>query len=232
MPQPYLLWVNSRPKPESGVDDDLWVKWYTEEHVPDLVNTKTAVRAAMYRETFDFPLAAKEHHPRKYLVLYQTDLEEPLKSKEYLDGVRHSSGLWTANKPTSEVGDFHARNYKLIQDYDPDGRGEVAPRFCLTVEMDPVDEADFHKWYQDEHLDMLHKLPGYRRSSRYVIGPKTALMDGEPPKYLAIHELDGLAGMDSKELHAANDTPWTVKHVNDSKVFIARAWELLYSQGF
>jgi hypothetical protein len=78
----------------------------------------------MYRESFDFSLAPKEHAPRKYLVLYQTDLEECLKSKEYLDGVRHSSELWEGNKPTHDVGDFHARNYKLIQDYDPDGRGE------------------------------------------------------------------------------------------------------------
>lgn len=33
MPSPYLLWVNSRPLPDSGVDDDLWIKWYTTEHV-------------------------------------------------------------------------------------------------------------------------------------------------------------------------------------------------------
>ncbi|KIW72097.1 hypothetical protein PV04_00317 [Phialophora macrospora] len=232
MPQQYLLWVNSRPKPESGVDDDLWVKWYTQEHVPDLVDSKTAVRAAMYRESFDFSPAPKEHDPRKYLVLYQTDLEECLKSKEYLDGVRHSSELWSGHKPTAEVGDFHARNYKLIQHYDPDGRGEVAPPFCVTVEMDPVDEADFDRWYREEHLDMLHELPGYRRSLRYILGPRTALAEGELPKYLAIHELDGLAGLKSKEGDAANSTPWTVRTIKESKVFNVRCWELIYSQGF
>jgi len=130
------------------------------------------------------------------------------------------------------VGDFNARNYKLIQDYDPEGKGEAAPPFCLTVEMDPVDEADFDKWYREEHLDMLRKLSGYRRSSRYVIGPKTPLTREEPPKYLTIHELNGLAGLDSKEGEAANGTPWTVKNIKESKVFIARAWELVYSHGF
>lgn len=232
MPQQYLLWVNSRPRPESGVDDGLWLKWYTEEHVPDLVNSKTAVRAAMYRETFDFAGASKEQPPRRYLVLYQTDFEECLKSKEYMNDVRHSSELWPATTPTTDVGDFNARNYRLIQDYDPDSRGETAPPFCVTVEMDPVDGADFHKWYQDEHLDMLHKLPGYRRSSRYAIGPKTPLTEGEPAKYLAIHEMDGLAGLDSEEGKAANNTPWTIKHIKDSKVFIARAWELIDCKGF
>jgi hypothetical protein len=98
--------------------------------------------------------------------------------------------------------------------------------------MDPVDEADFDRWYREEHLDMLHKLPGYRRSARYIIGPRTALAEGEPPKYLAIHEMDGLAGLDSKEGEAANSTPWTVKTIKESKTFNVRAWELIYSQGF
>ena len=78
----------------------------------------------MYRESHAFALAPKERHSRKFLVLYQTDFEEPLKSKEYTDGVRHSSDLWPQKKENSENGDFDARNYKLIQDYDPDGRGE------------------------------------------------------------------------------------------------------------
>ncbi len=33
MPSQYFLFVNSRPKPGSGVDDDLWTKWYIDEHV-------------------------------------------------------------------------------------------------------------------------------------------------------------------------------------------------------
>lgn len=78
----------------------------------------------MYRESFDFALASKEKPEHKFLVLYQTELEEPLKSSNYLDGVRHSSEKWPEKKETAEIGDFHARNYKLVQDYDPDGKGE------------------------------------------------------------------------------------------------------------
>jgi len=98
--------------------------------------------------------------------------------------------------------------------------------------MDPVDEADFDKWYREEHLGMLHKIPGYRRTPRYLLGPKAPLTKGEPARYLAVHEFDGLEGLGGKEAEAANSTPWTVKHVKDSKVMIARAWELIHSQGF
>ena len=98
--------------------------------------------------------------------------------------------------------------------------------------MEPVDEADFEKWYREEHLDMLHQLPGYRRSTRYVIGPEIPLTESDPPKYIAIHEMDALKGFDGKEAEAANTTPWTVKHIKDSKVFIGRGWDLIYWQGF
>lgn len=99
--------------------------------------------------------------------------------------------------------------------------------------MEPVDEPDFENWYREEHLEQLSKLPGYRRSSRYILGPKTPLTLGEPGRFLAIHEVDQIKkAFDSKEAEAANTTPWTVKHINDSKIFIPRAWELLHSEGF
>jgi len=102
----------------------------------------------------------------------------------------------------------------------------------MTVEMQPQDEDDFDKWYREEHLDMLHKLPGYRRTARYQIGPELLWTEGKPPKYLAIHEMDHWNGLDGKEAEAANTTPWTVKHVTESKPFVLRAWEKIYSQGF
>jgi hypothetical protein len=55
--------------------------------------------------------------------------------------------------------------------------------------MNPTNEADFEKWYREEHLEMLSKLPGYRRSLRYKIGPQNPLTQGETQPYLAIHEV-------------------------------------------
>lgn len=124
-PSPYLLWVNSRA---TAVDDDLWQKWYIEEHVPDLVNHKASTRASFYKEikggVAGTPAAAA--HPRNFLALYQTNFEEPLKSDEYL-GIRRTTEI-LPNKEFGENGEFNARNYKLIQDYDPENVGEsMAP---------------------------------------------------------------------------------------------------------
>ena len=144
MPLPYLLHVTSRPKPDSGVDDKLWEKWYITEHVrfqqvlflhaqfawlrdfqlPDLVNSGTTKRAIFYRETFDFAAASKEPPMRRYLAIYQTDFEDALSTDEFATKVRHGSEMYPIKKETSENGDFDVRNYKLIQDYDPNSKGE------------------------------------------------------------------------------------------------------------
>lgn len=118
-PSPYLLWVNSKP---TKATEEQWIKWYIEEHVPDLVEHGASTRATFYRETYDFPRAAKEKHERQFLAMYQTKFEEPLKSKEYLE-IRRTSEILPGKQITG-AGEFNARNYALIQDYDPDNVGE------------------------------------------------------------------------------------------------------------
>lgn len=109
---------------------------------------------------------------------------------------------------------------------------QAAPPFCVTAEIDPFDEVDFDKWCREEHLDMLHKLPGHRRSARYQIGQRTPLTEGDPGKRLTIHEIDHLGGLSSPELKAASSTPWRLKTVKNSNGLTTRAWELIYSMGF
>lgn len=100
--------------------------------------------------------------------------------------------------------------------------------------MYPENPEDFDKWYREEHLDLFSKLPGYRRSLRYRIGPKTPLTkDDDPPSYLAIHEVDNLeTALTSKEAAASFSTPWTQKQLTGSKVFVSRGWKLVHSEGF
>lgn len=140
---PYLLWVNSRP---TQVDDDLWIKWYIEEHVPDLVGHHASTRASFYQELSpdqagEFKLGG-DPHPRKYLAVYQTDFEEPLKHNEYME-IRKTSEMWPKNKENGANGEFNARNYKLIQDYDPEKIGlSGVPRLINST---PFQVADIEK---------------------------------------------------------------------------------------
>jgi len=47
-----------------------------------------------------------------------------MKSKEFQDDVRHGSEMWPDQKSDQEVGDFDARNYSLIQEFDPKKVGD------------------------------------------------------------------------------------------------------------
>lgn len=106
---PYLLHVNSRPK---IVSNPLWVEWYIDEHLPDLVNAKSCSRATFYEEV-SWSLNPNPDHPRKFLALYQTDFEELLKSNEY-QGIRSTSELFekesSHSKNIGDNGDFDARS--------------------------------------------------------------------------------------------------------------------------
>jgi len=53
----------------------------------------------------------------------------------------------------------------------------------LWTDIDAQYEADFNRWYDEEHLNRLLQVPGFLSAARYV-----ALKGG--PKYLAIYELE------------------------------------------
>jgi hypothetical protein len=108
---------------------------------------------------------------------------------------------------------------------------EIAPGL-LTVEIEPLDHDDLDKWYREEHLDMLAQLPDYRRSVRHTIGPKTDRTLQTAPMWLASHDFEFWDGFSMELGDAVSSTPWTLKVITSSPVFVLRSWELVYSVGF
>ncbi|KAL9097301.1 MAG: hypothetical protein Q9165_000728 [Trypethelium subeluteriae] len=232
MPSPFLLFVQSSP---TFVDDDLWTKWYTVEHLPDLVKSKIYDRATLYKEV-EVPLDIGRGvtHSRKFLAAYQTAHEEPL-GMQAQQGTRTTSEIFAEQGGPKEIGkngDHDARIYKLIQDYDPDKVGEVPSPCILTVELQPIDEEDYDRFYREEHLDLLHKVPGFRRSQRYVLGQRTKFTQGEPPKFLAIHEFNDLSVLAGPEMTETNSRPWTQKILKENTAFVLRGWQLIKPEGY
>ena len=76
-PAPHLLFVNSR---STLVPAATWKKFYTEEHLANLIDTGTSKTAALYEE-FDIPGPPGTENPRKFLAIYQTEVAEPLYSR-------------------------------------------------------------------------------------------------------------------------------------------------------
>jgi hypothetical protein len=53
----------------------------------------------------------------------------------------------------------------------------------VWADIDPEFEAEYHRWYDEEHIAHLLAVPGFLSAGRYV-----ALKGG--PKYLALYELE------------------------------------------
>ena len=71
----------------------------------------------------------------------------------------------------------------------------------------PADkEAEFNRWYNEEHLAERLAIPGFLSAARYE-----AVKGG--PKHLAVYELESAAVMESPAYKKvqANPTPWTQK---------------------
>ena len=96
----YLLHVNSKP---TKVSNDLWAQWYVEEHLPDLVSSKTSTRATFYKELPPL-FEGASNSPRSFLALYQTDFQESLKTENYTN-LRTTSDFFPKEGGTEKIGE-------------------------------------------------------------------------------------------------------------------------------
>src|SRR5947199_6101705 len=98
-----------------------------------------------------------------------------------------------------------------------DGDGCVGPHPILTVAfLEPGEEDEIAKWYQEEHLAELTKVPGYKRSRLFISAPPMN-KDGTTPKYCALHEWESIASVTSPELRATVSTEWAKKVLGGAK---------------
>jgi hypothetical protein len=73
----------------------------------------------------------------------------------------------------------------------------------------PEQEAEFNRWYVEEHLDDVLAVAGFNAARRYTLSPVRPMADTEPSPYgyLAVYEVeaDDLA-VAGRDLQAALDS--------------------------
>jgi hypothetical protein len=98
----------------------------------------------------------------------------------------------------------------------------------LAVWMQPTEanEAEFNRWYDDEHVPERMALPGFLAARRY-----TNLREG--PKYIALYELDGPDALASAEYQKVrkDPTPLTRKVTGAVTANVRNEYELIKSIG-
>jgi hypothetical protein len=147
----------------------------------------------------------------RILATYDLADASALQSPEYLAlrAEETASARDTQMLGSTEI--IARRLYRSIDTDEPWAAAwtEHAP-YVMSVALEPPagQEADFHAWYREEHSPMLMAAPGWKRIRRFE------QVDGNGPRFVALHELTDLDGFKSEEYTAAISTPWRIRTTN------------------
>ena len=178
-----LLFVLTEPGavPEAEFHD-----WYDHEHAPNRLRVPGIRTGHRYR--------ALDGQAPGWLAWYELDTDA-LHSPEYDRARRRSS---REQEVVRRLETLDRRVYELIDDQ---GGVEAAAPVVVSVALSTADEAGLDAWYRDEHIPLLHRLPGWWRTRRY------RLVEGGGPALLAFHEISGVELFATAEYREATGTP-------------------------
>ena len=215
---PGILYVTMQPKPE--LPREQFEDWYNNEHGPLRLRLSFCKNGFRYRAS-DLDDTGRGLH--EWMAVYDMADLEGLNGDEYkkLRGPPVQTQRETDLRPYLDIDrksfDF-IREWK-VQDYRPletlqsDNAGNVVVAILLTLKPDQ-DPTELDRWYNDEHVGLLQKVPGWQRTRRF----KTSSVDPRPvTEYLALHEYSLDNGLGGPEFQAAITTPFS-KHIYSSVI--------------
>lgn len=234
-----LLYVTMQPKP--GLPPAQFHDWYNNEHGP------LRLRLPFFPNGYRFraidgndetgPYSAEKH---EWVALYDiTDSDEftrPPYTTLREDSVKTEREKETMAQITvgrrmfDLIREWKADDYSPLEDVQkPNSKGYLIIPVCFKIQ--PGTEEKVDHWYNDEHIALLQKVPGWRRSRRFVTS-SVLNPAAEEKEYLAIHEYASMEGQDSPEMKAAVSTELS-KDIYANVVIgrVRRVYEWYYTFG-
>ncbi|KIY47882.1 hypothetical protein FISHEDRAFT_44349 [Fistulina hepatica ATCC 64428] len=196
----------------SAISEDRFNKWYCEEHAPARLTIPGFLSATRYKAT-DGQKAA-------WLTAY--DIASP----DVADCDLYKQLMTNASDNEKEIlAKMEFLNRRVYEPISVLAHSHAQPsllpgKYLLVVSMKIPDAAvpAFHKWYEEEHMVLLSKVPGWLRGRRYKLLSSTIRQPEkqmEVYKYLAVHEFDHDGYMDTPEFQHAVGTPWRAEVVKN-----------------
>ncbi|KAL4811450.1 Thiolase, N-terminal domain-containing protein [Aspergillus unguis] len=205
--------------------------WYNSEHGP--------LRLRLPFITNGFRYRAVDGEEPEWVALYDiTDMDE-LTRETYLslrtDKIKTPreketmAQIAVGRKLYDLLQDEKAADFKPLEDQpDTDAAGHVLISNTSTLPADPAKEDDLKAWYKDEHISMLARVPGWRRSRLFV----TASIDSQAPReFVALHEFTPKNGLGGPEHKASMETPWRARIAESLTSKTRRVYNWAYTFG-
>ncbi|KAI0113522.1 Alpha/Beta hydrolase protein [Nemania sp. FL0031] len=229
MANPGILYVTMQPEP--GLPLEQFHEWYNNEHGPTRLKLpQIFTNGLRYR-------AADGQEPT-FLAAYDVT-SMPLLETETYTSLR-------ANRSPREadtIGQVDVQRYfwdrvlgkqsplfmPIEQLTDDEAEGLTLVAVQLTPKESENSVEEIQKWYGEEHMDMLSKVPGWLRSRLF----KTSCLDkGEPTRFIALHDYAKTNGLGGVEYQAAISTPRTKElYAKYATMSSRRIFSLFYTFG-
>ena len=239
-PVPGLLYVTMAPAP--SLPTAQFHDWYNNEHGPTRLRLPFITNGFRYRATnLPSPSSAEAQTPSEWMALYDiTNMaeltketytrlrEDSVKSQREKDTMRQ---IKVDRKLLDFVEGWDSPLFRKLEDVEYEGEGNVIVAVSSSLHPGRDKKEELDRWYREEHVEMLSRVPGWLRTRRYV----TSSIERKPEdqlEYLALHEYAPKNGLGGKEFQTATTTPWNdliwSKVVSEKR---RRTWELYYTFG-
>lgn len=231
---PGLLYVTMQPK--EGLPESQFHDWYNNEHGPTRLRLPFCVNGFRYRASdlgSSPPSAEKPEWMACYDITDMADLtketylrlrDQPVKSKREAETMAQ---IKVDRKLFDFVESQQSDNFKVLEKVENEGEGNIV--VAVFIKPGGVAGEEIDKWYREEHMEMLSKVPGWLRTRRYVtssIDPKAA------KEYLALYDYAPKNGLGGPEFAAAISTPWAKELLSKSENDrYRRVYDLYYTFG-
>jgi pimeloyl-ACP methyl ester carboxylesterase len=232
-PTPGILYVTMGPKPSLPIAQ--FHDWYQNEHGPGRLRLpQIFTNGFRYKGTDGVDpewMAVYDCTDMAYMLkdVYTRLRKEPVQSQRERDTMKQ---IAVNRKFYDLVSEKSSSEYKALEKVEYEGtEGNVLVTALFTLK-DPSRAAEFDKWNEEEHVPMLAKVPGWRRTRRFVTSHVEPAKNPGETEYLALHEYAPQNGLGGPEYKAALDTPWRTEifeHIIGEKK--RRVYSLYYTFG-
>ncbi|RDL31126.1 uncharacterized protein BP5553_09915 [Venustampulla echinocandica] len=238
-PTPGILYVTMQPQP--GLPHSQFHDWYNNEHGATRLQQLPFVTNGFRYRANDYNDAEPQPSEQKpeWMAIYDiTDMAEltkepylrlrgpPVKTQREADAMARIN---VNRKLYDFLETWESKEFKRLEEVGNEGQGNVVLAVSLSLNPGEGMKEQVDKWYKEEHVEMMSKVPGWLRTRRFVtssIDPNAAV------EYLTLHEYAPKNGLWGPEFMAVTTTPWSSeiasKVVKDKR---GRVYDLYYTFG-
>ncbi|KAF2656444.1 3-oxoadipate enol-lactonase 2, partial [Lophiostoma macrostomum CBS 122681] len=224
-------------QPKDSLPPAQFHDWYNNDHGPTRLRLSWCHNGFRYRANDANYSASKP----EYMAVYDIEDMDHLTKDEYTrlrkEPVQSQRERDTMKQITVDrrfydfVSDWTGNDFKKLENIENQGEGNVMVAVSLSLYPGEDKEEELRKWYEEEHVPLLQKVPGWRRTRRFVTS-YIDLKEGKSKEFLALHEYAPQNGLGGKEFQAATSTPWNAEmYKSVIKEKQRRTYDLFYTFG-